>query len=88
MLRWINLALAVVLATLLLIELTRSREPGPAAPTVSEAPPVVAQERPAGGPGAWKPGWRSRKRGACSVSGSARRRPAAWSSTAGEPIRD
>jgi hypothetical protein len=44
--RWVNLALAVVLATLLLIELTRSREPGPAAPFVSEAPPVVAQERP------------------------------------------
>ena len=46
MLRWINLALAVVLATLLLIELTRSREPGPAVSTISEGPPVVAQERP------------------------------------------
>ncbi len=46
MLRWINLALAVVLATLLVIELTRSREPGPAVSTVIEGPPVVAQERP------------------------------------------
>jgi hypothetical protein len=45
-LRWINLALAVVLATLMLSELTRSREPGPAVPTLSEGPPVVAQERP------------------------------------------
>ena len=46
MLRWINLALAVVLATLLVIELTRSREPGPAVSTVIEGPPVVAQETP------------------------------------------
>ena len=46
MLRWINLALAVALATLLVIELTRSREPGPAVSTVSEGPPVVAQEKP------------------------------------------
>ncbi len=46
MLRWINLALAVVLATLLVIELTRSREPGPAVSTIVEGPPVVAQERP------------------------------------------
>jgi hypothetical protein len=45
-LRWINLALAVVLATLLVIELTRSREPGPAVPTLSEGSPVVAQDRP------------------------------------------
>ncbi|MGH7644217.1 MAG: hypothetical protein ACREMR_01395, partial [Gemmatimonadales bacterium] len=46
MVRWINLVLAVTLATLLLIELTRSREPGPPVPTLSEGPPVVAQERP------------------------------------------
>jgi hypothetical protein len=44
--RWINLALAVVLATLLLIELTRSRQPSQPVPAVSERPPVVAQERP------------------------------------------
>ena len=46
MLRWINLALAVVLATLLLIELTRSREPGPPVSTIGEGAPVVVQERP------------------------------------------
>ena len=47
MLRWINLALAVVLATLLVMELTRSREPGaPPGLTVGQAPPVVAEERP------------------------------------------
>lgn len=47
MVRWINLALAVVLATLLLIELTRSREePGPPVSTIGERPPVVVQERP------------------------------------------
>ena len=45
MVRWINLVLAVVLATLLLVELTRSREPGPPVPTLSTGPPVVAQER-------------------------------------------
>jgi hypothetical protein len=45
-LRWVNLALAVVLATLLLTELLRSREPAPAGPTISTAPPVVAEERP------------------------------------------
>ena len=46
MLRWINLALAVVLATLLVVELTRSREPAPAGSTVIVRPPVVAQETP------------------------------------------
>jgi hypothetical protein len=46
MVRWINLALAVVLATLLVIELTRSRQPGPPVSTISAGPPVVAQERP------------------------------------------
>jgi hypothetical protein len=44
--RWVNLGLAVLLATLLLIELTRSREPGPAGPAIGQAPPIVAQERP------------------------------------------
>jgi hypothetical protein len=46
-LRWINLALAVVLAALLLSELTGSRQPAPSTPSVSEGPPVVAQEQPA-----------------------------------------
>ena len=46
MVRWINLALAVVLATLLLIELTRSRQPGQPVLAITEGPPVVAQERP------------------------------------------
>ena len=46
MVRWINLALAVVLATLLVIELTRSRESGPPVQTLSAGPPVVAQESP------------------------------------------
>jgi hypothetical protein len=45
-LRWINLALAVVLATLLVIELTRSREPGPAVSTIGEGRPAVVQEKP------------------------------------------
>lgn len=47
MLRWINLALAIVLVTLLVSELTRSREPaGPPVPTLTGRSPVVAQERP------------------------------------------
>jgi hypothetical protein len=46
-LRWVNLALAVVLATLLVTELTRSREPGPAGPTIGDSAPVVVEERPA-----------------------------------------
>jgi hypothetical protein len=46
-LRWINLALAVVLATLLVMELTRSREPAPAFPNISAATPVVVEEQPA-----------------------------------------
>jgi hypothetical protein len=45
-LRWINLALAVVLAALLVIEFTRSREPEPAVSTVITRPPVVTQETP------------------------------------------
>jgi hypothetical protein len=46
MLRWINLALAVVLAGLLLSELTRARQPAPSGPSVSEGRPVVAEEQP------------------------------------------
>jgi hypothetical protein len=44
--RRINLALAVGLATLLLVELTRSREPGPPGPAISEGPTRVVQEKP------------------------------------------
>jgi hypothetical protein len=44
--RWINLGLAVVLATMLLIQLTRSREPAPAAEIVTAAPTHVVKERP------------------------------------------
>ena len=47
MLRWVNLALAVVLVTLLVTELTRSREPSPAGPTFGDSAPVVVEERPA-----------------------------------------
>jgi hypothetical protein len=47
MLRWVNLALAVVLATLLVMELTRSQEPAPAFPNISAATPVVVEEQPA-----------------------------------------
>ena len=46
MLRWINIALAVGLAALLLSDFTRSRQPAPSPPTVTAAPPVVAQETP------------------------------------------
>lgn len=46
MLRWINLALALVLATLLVTEFTRSRTPAPAGPTITAAPPTVVEERP------------------------------------------
>jgi hypothetical protein len=46
MLRWINLAVAVLLAALLLTELTRPRQPAPSAPSVSGGPPVVVQEQP------------------------------------------
>jgi hypothetical protein len=45
-LRWINLAVAVALAALLVSELTRSRQPAPSAPSVSEGPPVVVEEQP------------------------------------------
>jgi hypothetical protein len=45
-LRWVNLALAVVLATLLVMELTRSRGPAPAAGPTIEGPAVVVAERP------------------------------------------
>jgi hypothetical protein len=45
-LRWVNLALAVVLAGLLLMEFSRSRDPGPAVSGIGEAPAVVVQERP------------------------------------------
>jgi hypothetical protein len=44
--RWINLGLAVVLATMLLIQLTRSREPAPSGESLSQAPSVVVKERP------------------------------------------
>ena len=47
MVRWINFALAVVLATMLLIQLTRSREPAPAAEGIVAAAPVVVKERAA-----------------------------------------
>jgi hypothetical protein len=43
----VNLALAVVLATLLLTELMRSRGPAPAGPGLSTGPAVVVEERPA-----------------------------------------
>jgi hypothetical protein len=46
-LRWVNLALAVVLATLLVMELTRSREPAPASLPISMGPAVVVEEQPA-----------------------------------------
>ena len=46
MVRWINLALAVVLATLLVIELTRSGRTAPPVQSIGEAPPTVVQERP------------------------------------------
>jgi hypothetical protein len=42
----VNLALAVVLATLLLTELLRSRDPAPAGTALSMGPVVVAEERP------------------------------------------
>jgi hypothetical protein len=45
--RWINLGLAIVLATLLLVELTRSVRTEPPVQSLSEGPPVVIQERPA-----------------------------------------
>lgn len=47
MVRWINLALAVVLAAMLLIQLTRSRESAPAAKGITQAAPVVVKERAA-----------------------------------------
>ena len=65
MVRWINLALAVMLATLLVIELTRSRESGPPVQTLSAGPPVVAQE---------PPGRRSRRMEARMAIEEARRR--------------
>jgi hypothetical protein len=46
-LRWVNLALAVVLVTLLVMELTRSREPAPATGPTFEGSAVVVEERPA-----------------------------------------
>jgi hypothetical protein len=45
-LRWVNLALAIVLAALLLTELTRSKEGAPPTSVIGEAAPVVMQERP------------------------------------------
>jgi hypothetical protein len=45
-LRWINLALAIVLGGLLLMELTRSRDAAPPVSTISTRPPVVVQETP------------------------------------------
>jgi hypothetical protein len=45
-LRWVNLALAIVLAALLLTELTRSKEGAPPVSTISTSTPVVMQETP------------------------------------------
>ncbi len=89
MLRWINVALAVGLAALLLSDFTRSRQPAPSPPTVNEAPPVVAQEMP---------GRRSRRMEARTAIEEARRqqrerlrssseRPPMLDSS-GRPIRD
>ena len=47
MVRWINLGLAIVLATLLVVELTRSVRTEAPVQSLSEAPPVVLQEKPA-----------------------------------------
>ena len=46
MLRWVNLALAVLLATLLVVELTRSTQTEPPAPEIATAAPSVVQETP------------------------------------------
>jgi hypothetical protein len=46
MVRWINLGLAIVLATLLVIELTRTAQTEAPVQAVSEAPPTVIKERP------------------------------------------
>jgi hypothetical protein len=45
-LRWVNLGLVVLLATLLVVELTRSTETGSAVPEVTHSAPVVVQETP------------------------------------------
>jgi hypothetical protein len=44
--RWINVVLAIVLATMLLIQFTRSRDRAPVAETITEAAPRVVKERP------------------------------------------
>jgi hypothetical protein len=75
-LRWVNLALAVVLATLLVVELTRSREPAPAFPNISAAVPVVVQEQP---------GRRSRRAERLLAIQEARRRQRARPPGAGGP---
>jgi hypothetical protein len=46
MLRWVNFALAVLLATLLVVELTRSTETEPPTPEIAQAAPVVFKETP------------------------------------------
>jgi hypothetical protein len=45
--RWINLGLAIVLATLLVVELTRSARTEAPVQSVGEAPPRVVKEKPA-----------------------------------------
>jgi hypothetical protein len=46
MVRWVNLGLAALLATLLIVELTRSTQTEPPGPAVTAAPPLVVQETP------------------------------------------
>lgn len=46
MLRWGNLGLAVLLAILLVVELTRSTETEPRAPEIAQSAPVVFKETP------------------------------------------
>ena len=46
MLRWVNLGLAVLLATLLVVELTRSTQTEPPAPEITAGGAAVVQETP------------------------------------------
>ena len=46
MLRWVNFGLAALLATLLIVELTRSTQTEPPGPEITAAPPLVVQETP------------------------------------------
>jgi hypothetical protein len=45
-LRWVNLGLAALLATLLVVELTRSSRTEPPAPEIALAAPTVMKETP------------------------------------------